>query len=131
MANETTFSIKFEGYDKTFDNIENVVEELVNLQEQIQETEKELSKSKFGTEQFDNLQKELVESEKLLKGFTEEVAKSSAISNKALQSTIQLQKEAAVQSEEIAKAFDEAFSPEAIIEFSAKAGIIFKSPITS
>lgn len=125
MANETTFSIKFEGYEKTFNSINDVVEGLSDMKKELQQLEEEFASAEFGSENWDQLNKNIKESEKNIKAFENQVSESSEISSKALQNTIKLQQESIKQSEEVAKAFDESFSPEAIIEFSAKASAAF------
>lgn len=125
MANETTFSIKFEGYEKTFNSINDVVEGLSDMKQELQQLEEEFSAAEFGSENWDQLNKNIKESEKNIKAFENQLSESSEISSKALQNTIKLQQESIKQSEEVAKKFDESFSPEAIIEFSAKAATAF------
>ena len=125
MANETTFSIKFDGYEKTFESIENVTFELTSMQNELKDLEKQLSSAKFGSKEWDNLNLQIKETETNIDSFSKEIAKSSKITNKALESTLKLQEEATKQSEETAKAFEDAFSPEQIVEFSAKASAAF------
>lgn len=124
MANETTFSIKFEGYDKTFKNINAIVGELSDMKEELLQLEKALAEES-DTTKWDELNKQINKTEQNIKDFEKAVLENTEITDKALKKTIQLQQESIKQSEEVAKQFEEAFSPEAIIEFSAKAGAAF------
>lgn len=125
MANETTFSIKFLNYEKTVTSIDEVVTGLSDMKEELSKLEEEFSTAKFGSDEWNNLNKNIKISEKNIKELEQAISESSEISSKALQNTIKLQQESIKQSEEVAKKFDESFSPEAIIEFSAKAATAF------
>lgn len=127
MAKTTSFEIKFEGYEKTFKNIDAITSELADMNQELKELEKQFNE----TDPDENIEKwkELAEqinfAEKQIKNFTQSVEKSVEETNKALQSSIETQKELDKQAEETRKALNEAFSPEAIIEFSAKASAAF------
>jgi len=125
MANETTFSIKFDGYEKTFKNINELVGGLADMKQELADLEKEFANAEFGSAEWDNLNKQIEKTNNSIKEFEKQVSESSAITNTAIQKTLKLQEESIKQSEETAKAFEEAFSPEAIIEFSAKASAAF------
>lgn len=125
MANETTFSIKFEGYDKTFKNIDAITKELVDMNEELQDLEKQLNSADFGSEEWKELANNITETENKIKSFTQEIENSTEITNKAFQSSIETQKELSAASEETKKALEEAFSPEALVEFGAKASAAF------
>jgi len=124
MAKTTSFSIKFEGYDKTFKNINAIVGELSDMKEELLQLEKALAEES-DTTKWDELNKQINKTEQNIKDFEKAVLENTEITDKALKKTIQLQQESIKQSEEVAKQFEEAFSPEAIIEFSAKAGAAF------
>lgn len=125
MAKTTTFQIKFENYDKSFKNINAITSELADMNASLKQLEEEFAKADFGSDEWKELAKNINETENLIKGFTQEIENSTEITNKALQSSIETQKELQTQSEETKKALEEAFSPEAIVEFSAKASAAF------
>jgi hypothetical protein len=125
MANETTFSIKFDGYEKTFKNINELVGGLADMKQELSDLEEQFSSAEFGSQEWDDLNKQIEKTNNSIKEFEKQVSESSAITNAAIQKTLKLQEESIKQSEETAKAFEEAFSPEAIIEFSAKASAAF------
>lgn len=125
MAKTTSFEIKFEGYDKTFKNIDAITSELADMNAELKELEKQFNETDPDTEKWKELADQINFAEKQIKNFTQSIEKSVEETNKALQSSIDTQKELDKQAEETRKALNEAFSPEAIIEFSAKASAAF------
>jgi len=118
---QSVISIKFDGYEKTFSNINGIAEELALMNEEILKAEKELSNAEFGSDEWNSLSKSIEENTSLIKGFTKEIEKSSEVSLDSLQKVIKVNEDYTKSLEETQKVFDEEFSSAKITEFGAKA----------
>jgi len=136
---QSVISIKFDGYDKTFANINGIAEELSSMNEEILKAEKELANADFGSDEWNNLSESIVNNTKLMQDFTKEVVKTTNVTEDSLGRIQEAYKEnekaivdandAIVKSnqeyiknlEEAQKVFDEEFSSAKITEFGAKA----------
>jgi len=118
---QSVISIKFDGYDKTFANINGIAEELSLMNEEILKAEKELANADFGSDEWNSLSESIQENTSLIKGFTKEIEKSSDVSLDSIQKVIKANDEYTKSLEETQKVFDEEFSSAKITEFGAKA----------
>lgn len=80
MAKTSTIQVKFEGYDKTFSNINAIAEELTNLTDDVIKVEEQLAKADFGSDQWNELSQNLIENTKLVEDFGKAVEETGVVS---------------------------------------------------